>query len=297
MIRFLMLVGPGEAEMAVDTLSHALQLYPAASACVRDDATQDGTFEALENFATLHPKRLCLLRNDTPQGYLGCAVSIFLSLEHTWRAHPHLEMVIKLDPDACILRPGLDELARKKFAEFGPGMLGSYRIAPSGAIRDHSMHTRSMLKDLLMLGRDLQTGRLRFGAPFYLRYLVRALGHGYVPGHSVLGGMYILHADTVSAAGKARYWASIPEHAACHTKMEDVLVSLGVKAVGHSLIDINNPASGDVRTWLQYQPPLPWSAEQIAGRNYLAIHPVKNSPEGRKLRADLREILAPELSS
>jgi hypothetical protein len=72
---------------------------------------------------------------------------------------------------------------------------------------------------------------------------------------------------------------------------------MGTKAVGHALIDINDPASGDVRTWLQYAPPIPWSAQEIVEKNYLAIHPVKNSPEGRKLRTELRGLLANELPS
>jgi hypothetical protein len=297
MLSFVMLVGPGEAEMAIDSLSHALRLYPNSRACVRDDATRDGTFEALQAFAAAHASRVCLFRNAHAQGYFGMAHSLFSLYEHAWRAHPEVEICVKLDPDACILRPGLDALARQRFAKFGPGVLGSYRISPSGGKRDHSMHARTIAKDFRLLGRDFATGRLRFGVPFYARYFVRALGHGYIPGHSVLGGMYILHGDTLRGAGKAGFWSAIPEDVCCYTKSEDVLVSMGVKAVGHALIDINDYASGHLETWLQYAPPFPWPAQAVVEKGYLAIHPVKNSPEGRELRAELRRLLALEVPS
>lgn len=283
--------------MAIDSLSHALRLYPDSRACVRDDATEDGTYEALQNFAAAQEDRVCLSRNPIARGYFGLSVSLFSLYEHAWRAHPQLDLVIKLDPDTCILRPGLDELARKKFAEFGPGLLGSYRISPAGAIRVQSMHTKSIAKDFLFVGRDSATGRLRFGPPFYTPYFLRALRHGYIPGRSILGALYVLHANTVRAVGRAGFWSAIPADACCHTKAEDVLVSMGVKAVGHALIDINNPASGPVETWLQYAPPFPFSAQEVVDKRYLAIHPVKNSPDGRKLRAELRRLLAIELPS
>jgi alpha-glucuronidase len=75
-----------------------------------------------------------------------------------------------------------------------------------------------------------------------------------------------------------------------------LLVSIGVKAVGHALIDINDPVSCGIQTWLQYPPPFPLSAQEVVARRYLAIHPVKNTPEGRALRAELRRLLTPEQS-
>jgi hypothetical protein len=294
MVGFLMLVGPGEAEMALDNLSHALRLYPDSCACVRDDATQDGTFRALQSFAEEYPGRVCLSRNETPLGYFGCGVSMFRCYEHIARAHPDCEIWIKLDPDACILRCGLDDLARRKFAEFGPGMLGSYRIGPSGAIRGHSVHAKSIAQDFLLLGRDSATGRLRFGRPFYAPYFLRALFHGYMPGHSALGGAYILHRSTVYKLHESGFLRSIPDDASCHTKLEDVLVSMGVKAIGHALIDINNPASGRLETWLQYAPPFPFAADEVIAKRYLVIHPVKNTREGNALRRELRRLLALE---
>lgn len=288
-----MLVGPGEAEMAIDSLSHALRFYPDSLACVRDDATQDGTFPSLQAFVDRNAGRVCLSRNDCVLGYFGNAVSLFRSLDHARHAHPDLEMVVKLDPDACILRPGLDQLAREKFARFGPGMLGSYRISPAGTTRRHSVHTKTIVQDLLFIGRDRASGRVRFGPPFYARYFPRAVLHGYVPGHTVLGGLYVLHAATVRRLSDSGFLGAIPSDGSCHTKLEDVLLSMGVKAVGHALLDINNPSSGRVETWLQYAPPFPWTAQQVIDKGYLAIHPVKNTPEGGELRAELRRLLAP----
>lgn len=292
MIGLSMLVAPGEAEMAVDSLSHAFSYCPGAHACLRYDGKPDRTYDTLSEFAGLYSGRVCLMQNESTLGYAGHSISTFRNFDHIWRAHPDVEMVIKLDPDACILRPGLVDCARRKFAEHGPGMLGCYKISPSGAIREHHIHRKALLRDLLLVGRDQGNGKLRFGPPFYLQYLVRALRHGYSVGHAVLGGLYILHGETVIAAGRTGYWSAIGDWGSCHMKLEDVLVSLGTKSAGHSLIDINNPAAGDVPAWVQYRPPIQPSFQEIVERNYLAIHPVKNTPEGWELRTELRRMLS-----
>ncbi len=294
MIAFLMLVGPGEAQIATDTLSHCLRLYPDAYAFIRDDATSDGTFDALSQFAAEYAPRILLECNTYPQGYLGVAVSMFQAYESLWKRQLEIEMIIELDPDACVLRPGLVELARKKFAQFGPGIIGSYSVALQGGKRDQGTQWRTMLRDLFPIGTDQKTKRRRFGFPFYLKYLPKALLHGYQLGEHVLAALYILHGDTFRALGRRGFWHSMPAEGSCYVKMDDPLVSLGAKFVGHSLIDINDPSHGEVPAWLQYLPPIKWTAEEIVQNGYLAVHPVKRDTEGTKLRNEIRSLLSKE---
>jgi hypothetical protein len=293
MIGFLMLVGPGEGQIATDTLFHCLRLYPESYAFIRDDATSDDTFKVLAKFASEHAPRTLLERNACPQGYLGIAVSMFEAYASVWDRHPDIEMMIELDPDTCVLRPGLTELARKKFAQFGPGMIGQYRFGPDGR-RDHKSHRRSMMRDLLPLGTDQKTKRGRLGFPFYLKYLPSAFMHGYKLGEHILAALYILHGDTFRELGRRGFWQSMPPEGSSYVKMDDPLVSLGVKSVGHSLIDINDPFRGDVSTWLQFRPPIKRTAVEIVQNGYLAVHPLKRDEEATELRNEIRLLLRKE---
>jgi hypothetical protein len=290
MIAFLMLVGPGEAEMALDTLYHCLRLYPDASAFVREDATTDGTFDKLAGFATEHAPRVSLERNSQPEGYFGVAVSTFRAYDSLWNSHSDLEMIIELDPDTCVLRPGLVELARKRFAEHGPGIIGSYRISPSGGKRDFTPHRLSILRDLIPVGTDQKTKRRRLGFPFYMKYLPRAFLNGYQPGENVLAAFYILHGDTFRELGRRGFWRSTPPEGSRYLKMDDPLISLGAKYAGHKLIEMNQP--GEISAWVQYKPPIPLTAEEIVEKGYMAVHPVKSNEEGKRLRRELRSLLA-----
>lgn len=189
---FAMLVAPGEGEMAVDTLLRLVDLYPDTYALVLDDATQDGTYDRLCGLASELRGRIVVDRNGQPEGTRGVAKSMFRAYRRIYYLWPDFRMVIKIDPDTCVLRSGLVELADRRFSRFGPGMIGSYRFAPSGAIRGHAMHTRAIMRDLVSFSRP----------SFYFGRMIRAMLHGYIPGHSVLGGLYILHGDTVRAAAR-----------------------------------------------------------------------------------------------
>jgi len=286
-----MLVGPGEAAMAIDGLAWALRLYPDTIAWVREDKTNDGTFEKLDKFARSYDGRVFLESNPAPQGYSGIATSMFRLYESLINRFPKLEMVIQLDPDACILREGIVELARERFAKHGPGLIGSYMISPSGAARDHRPWRNRLIRDLLPVGPDLKTKRLRVGLPFYVRYLFRAFKNNYKLGHHVLASFYILHGDTIRALQENGFWAAMPDAGSRLVKLDDPLLSLGAFAVGHKLIELNDTSAGDIRTWIQFRPPIPLSAKEIMDRRLIAIHPVKADKNGSALRAELRALL------
>jgi len=72
------------------------------------------------------------------------------------------------------------------------------------------------------------------------------------------------------------------------------LISLGVMSVGHKLIDINDPKKGEVNTWVKYRGPLKATAQEIVARKYLAVHPLKGDEAGRRLREELRKLIAKE---
>lgn len=286
-----MLVGPGEAHIAIDSLTWALRLYPGTIAWVREDRTSDGTREKLEEFAAGSAGRVYLQSNPTRQGYLGIAVSMFHLYETLITRFPQLEMAIQLDPDACLLREGVVDLARERFATHGPGMIGAYMFSPTGAPRNHRSWRNKFIKDLSPIGRDLKTNKLRFGFPFYTKHLLKALKCHYKLGHHVLSSFYILHGDTIRALNESGFWAAMPEAGSRQIKGDDPLLSLGTLAVGHKLIEINDHSDGAIRTWIQFRPPIPLSAKEIVDRRLIAIHPVKSDKDGAALRTEVRSLL------
>lgn len=294
LIGFLMVVGPGEAQIATDTLFHCLRLYPDSYTFIRDDATSDGSFQVLAQFAAQHASRISLERNSHPEGYLGIARSTFQAYASAWDRHPDIEMMIALDPDTCVLRLGLAELARRKFAQFGPGIIGAYKVSAYGGKRGHGPHRLSIIRDLVPVGTDQRTKRRRVGFPFYLKYLPNALRHGYKLGENILAAFYIMHGNTFRELGRRGFWHSMPAEGSCYLKMDDPLVSLGVKSIGHSLIEINDPKHDEAAVWLQYRAPVRLSAEEIVRNAYLAVHPLKHTEEGLKLRKKIRILLNEE---
>lgn len=285
---FLIIVGPGEGEIATDAIHTILRSYPDSKIWLRDDCTNDGTFEMLQSLANTHPQRFDLVRNPVPLGYKGIAVSAFRSFERICRSGEQLEMVIQLDPDVLLAGDEIINFARAKFAAEGPGIIGSYMLSPTKGRRSHQPHCTRILIDLFPAGFDRYHKLLRFGVPFYTKFLVRAFRNGYRLGRHVLGAFYIIHGDTLRALDAAGFWRSMPDLGSREVKLDDPLISMGPYIVGHKLIDLHE--AGDSRFWIQYDNPIPLSAEKILERRYMALHPVKNDIPGTELRARLAQI-------
>jgi hypothetical protein len=278
-----MVVGPGEADMAIDTLESILAFYPGAFLWIRDDRTSDGTWEKLCEWA--EGKAVRLSRNRIVQEYLGVARSTCDLLHTIVAAGAVPEIVIKIDPDAIFLRPGLVEIFRQRFTEKGPGACGSYDIGPDGRKRRGNFHAVKFIRDLLPIGLGHKKS-LRLKPVFYWKHLVRALRNGYSFGEHILGAVLAFHGTTLIAMDRAGFLGSVPErHNSC-VRMDDVLISMAVKSVGHALISVNSYPD-KVVAWLKAARPLGITREEAWNRKYLAVHPVKKVDE--ELRRFFRE--------
>jgi hypothetical protein len=285
---FLMIVSPGEGGIAVDAIQTILSTYPESKIWLRDDCTQDGTFERLQSVALAHPQRIDLVRNPTPMGYKGLPVSVFRSFDRICQSGERVEMVIKLDPDVLLTGNEIVRFARSKFAEEGPGIIGSYLLSAAKTRRSNTSFCIRFLLDLFPAGFDRHNRLLRFGLPFYTKYLVKAFRNGYLLGRHVLGAFYIVHGETLRALNKVGFWRSIPDLGSREVKWDDALVPIGPYFVGHKLIDLHD--QDESRFWIQLRNPIPLSAEEIIARRYQAVHPLKNDAAGSKIRARLAEM-------
>lgn len=282
-VAFAMLVGPGEAEMAIDTVEGILEFYPTAAIWMRDDRTSDGTWEKLSQWA--EGRAVHLSRNPIRQGYFGIAKSLSDLLLLIIAAGKVPEIVIKIDTDAILIRPGLVEVFQQKFAEKGPGACGSYDVAPDGSKRRGDGHARTFLLDMLPFG--LGHGRtFRWKRVFYLPYLIQARQNGYILGEHILGAILAIHGSTLMALERNGFLASIPEKHNCCMRPEDVLISMAVKSVGHQLISVNDYPE-KVVAWLRAFRPLGITQEEAWDRKLLAVHPIKK--QDAEMRRFFRE--------
>jgi hypothetical protein len=281
---FVMVVAPGESEIAVESLDRIAAFEPEAEAWVLDDCTGDGTYEALVEWGHRHP-RSRILRNPEPRGYRGIARSMFGVLSEIAAGPAVPGLVVKIDPDTCLIAPGVSDLMRARLAAAGPGIVGAYRVSGMGAIRQFGRLRRNMLLDLLPVGLHKDRQTVRVGRPYWAAYVSRARRNGYEFGEHVLGALSGLHGATLRGLSDAGFLAIPDDHRAL-TVEEDVLLGLGAKAIGHQLIDINaDPMNPDV--WLQFRPPVPIGADELIRRGIRAVHPVKKSADGRAMRANL----------
>jgi hypothetical protein len=284
-----MVVGPGEAAIALNSLSIAERLFPEAEFWILDDSTTDGTYDRVSAWAALRGAKAFLLRNHLPRGYNGLIASIFTLLSSIHATDRSYRFVVKMDPDALIIRATFADVVERRFARFGPGMVGAYRRGADGGRRPISTRQQvKILLDAFPVGLDRGTGKIRLGSVFYTRFIPAALRSGYALGENVLGGLYCLHAETLRALIEAGFIRELPQPWKSQLKEEDILISLAVRSVGHALVDINDDIDGRV-AWLQYQAPLPLSAGEVVDRAIAALHPVKSEHDEIRRRVTLSE--------
>ena len=105
------------------------------------------------------------------------------------------DLVLRMDTDALMLGPGIEEAALRRFADDPRlGLLGSYRVGPDGGRRDFGPPARTLARESGLLG----LGRPRLRAQ-QLTLLEHARGAGYAPGEHALGGAF-LHSAAAARA-------------------------------------------------------------------------------------------------
>ena len=284
-LAFAMCIGPGEAEMAIDNLDAIRQLYPDAVAWVRDDMTDDGTWEKVSGWIAKTGSNTLLSRNPSRFGYHGIMRTFGHLLLEVAPSRP--DMLIKIDPDTVLIRGGLDRIFQDRFAQNGPGMSGSYQISPTGARRKFRNHAAMVLLDLLPVGPKKKLCRMRWGPTSYATFILKALTHGYRPGEHVQGGLYAIHGFTLQKLLNSGFLEAIAFGRSGMVWTEDVMLGMGTKAVGDRLSSLNENLL-HAPSHIQAFRPLNISDDRLRDPCLLAVHPVKR--EDHLLRSTLRDL-------
>jgi hypothetical protein len=285
----LMTVCQGEEEIAWDTLRGLSQACADAetSLVLVDDASPTHIGVRLANrFADLTGRGAECIELPSSLGFRGTARRLFRGLDRIAARWPSVDMVIKLDADACIVRPDLQSFLASLCPD-GVGLYGErYRMRRRDALL--------LLADYLPVGfsrkqvgpvifRDWRLRRVRpvWWSDFGRAALARGFRFGYIAGgFCVIGGGTL---QKISRAG----WLSRDQTPVGFTFTDDVLLTMAAHAVGDPVVDLR-AVSGH---WGFLSTTEDTPLEDIVPHRPYVVHHLKNRPLAWERRRALREAL------
>jgi len=255
-------IGPGR-ESALDTIASVTSYCAEPHALVLvDDHTSDGTYDALKAQQEGH---WAILRNSRPMGVARLVHTLCLGYKYVLQ-HTSAEIVLRLDQDALIIKPGvLSDAAEFAAANHGVGVFGVYR--------EDFNRPRSFESHKVLMNRELSTLRRAFGVgPWWRSILCLAEEKGYSRGDNVFGGAYFLTRSCLEAMDVMGAF-DVPYR--WHSRvMEDVYFSMAAVAAGWKMGHFAAPEGPLCLEWRG----LPYPAEDMGKSPYKVIHSVDKGP-------------------
>ena len=273
-------VGPGR-ESALDTLDSVVRYCQEPHIVVIvDDHTSDGTYEGIvgARYPNWH-----ILRNARTLGVPGLVQTLCLGYRHVLE-HTSCSLVLRLDQDALIIKPGVltDAL---QYASDHPtvGLYGVYE-QDYNRPRSFEVHRRLITQETRWWRRMVR--RIPAWAPL----LALAEHRGYRRGANVFGGAYFVTRNCLTAMDAL---GALAEQSTWNSRiMEDVYFSIAAVAAGFDLGHFAAPEGPLCMDWRK----LPHPAEELARSRYKIIHSVDKGPntgpykDGRTARGVFRSL-------
>ena len=258
-------VGPGEDP--ADTLSSVLRYVSDRTTIVLVDDRADPLPIVPEAGSSAGSCVIDVI--PAPNGAPGALGGLFVKVSAGIRralAIAEFDLLLRLDTDALMIGAGLEELARRRFAELpGTGILGSYRHGPDGGVRDWGPAARALASECGLRGMRRPSAR-----QLLRRVRREALRNGYVAGEHALGGAYLMTSALLRSFAE-RGWLDLPDLATSHLG-EDHLAGLFARAVGYQLGDFGGPSDPLALRWKG----LPAPPAELLASGKLVVHSVKS---------------------
>jgi hypothetical protein len=273
----LMAVCQAEERLARDSLRSLVQACGGAQWRLQlvDDASPSHLGQRLAaEWASQAPLGVDLLELPEPRGWHGMAYRLFLGLDRIARwSGGDVDWIVKLDPDALVLREGLLSLLASQPYDCA-GLLGvecamrkrdaalvladlwpcGFRRRPRGVTMDH----------------DWQLGRWR---PVWWTGLgLRALAQGF-RFHYIPGGVFFLGGRTLNRIAQRGYLSLQQDGRHGLVFGDDLLLSMAVRAVGDPIVDLGRYHPG----WANVSLSPTASVETILAAEYFVVHPLKDN--------------------
>ena len=285
-IAVVMVVSPGESQIALDSLLRAAALAPANTEFFLADNTGDPA--ALVSLATQSVRPLTILQlPGAPRPYFEIGRTVFGVLSQVAPFAP--DIVIKIDPDTVVLSPlfFLDLMKLARDAD-----LVAAHAAPRG-LGNNFRRLFRLLLDVLPVGlartgathRYGSFGRLRVGAAWHWRGTLGALVRLRVPQAQPSGGGYALSGRMLTRLA-AKGWFTAKGNNGLEWN-DDILLPLAVRALGGTVLDLRRTAMAEGWRWMhgsRY-----FEAEDLRQPGLRAVHPLKNSSQDVAIRQSLAD--------
>ena len=258
-------VGPKDSEAAFDTLASTLYYLDQSRIIVVIDDTV-GCPDFGQRVHKLSPDIVVLpIPPRSPGGLGGLWVKIATGYQWLLERYEPTN-ILRLDVDALIIGSGIEECAAQEFdKDPNVGLLGSYRIHPSGSLRDWSWPARRL---------HIEAGVRGFRYPSRWRRLRELLAlarqHEYTDGEHVLDGSYI-HSFRAADDICGRGWFKRPCFAASKLG-EDHIMGLLAAAAGYRIADFGRPEDPLALKWRG----LPAHPEDLLANKKLITHSVRS---------------------
>lgn len=271
--------------MGYDSLKRAVRV--AVVMPVGPDEDVEDTLESIRAF--IDPSRAIVLVDDTgakelgaraearpdvhvlpaPLGAEGNRGGLWIKIAAGYSyacARFQFDLILRMDTDALILGPGIEDAAQFRFRQDpGIGLLGSFRIGPDGGARGFAPAAAILRREAGPLGLRHPALRSR------LRRLIReAEQHGYAPGEHALGGAFI-HSSKAVRALASRGFLGLPEMAGSGLG-EDHIFALLTMAAGYGIGDFGRPGDPLALRWRG----LPDDPEALLAGSALVTHSVRS---------------------
>jgi hypothetical protein len=264
-VQLVVIMPAAPRDDVADTVESVLAFTGPSTALIVVDDTKGRSVD-MKAVARMSTNITVLPAIDGPPGVCG---SLWRKVAAAYRfvlERFSFDMLLRLDADALLLGPGLEEHARQRFAtDAGIGMLGSYRLGPDGGPRDFAPIARQLAVEVGWAG--LRHPRLRST----LRTLLRdADKHGYVRGEHALGAAYLHSPDAVREIDR-RGWLDLPPIGASRL-CDDHLMGLITRAAGFRIADFGGPGDPLALRWKG----LPAAPEQLVAGEALVTHSVRS---------------------
>jgi hypothetical protein len=270
-------VGPNDGSAALDTLDSVL-CYAGASrviVCVDDTG---GIDDFAKHAETLSDEIVVIPAPPQASGGYG-GLWVKIAAGYLWMLERYApQVILRLDVDALLIGSGLAERAVDKFAaDPKVGLIGSYRIAADGNIRDWSWGARMLRMESGLPGLRHPGLRAR-----HRKLLGLARPNGYIYGEHPLGGGYI-HSLNLADDMRARGWWDIPALAPSRLG-EDMIMGLLAVAAGYRIADFGGPDDPVSERWRG----LPAHPDELLAKGKLLTHSVRfwedlQEPEIRRI--------------
>lgn len=275
---YLLPVGPGGDDY-IDTLKSVMTWAdPSRQIILLDD--RGGVGDELRRAGVDAADIRVITAREAPSGaHGGLWWKVAGALEEAL-AQCRFEMLVRLDTDALLLGPGLEDVAEERFrADPALGTLGGFRVRSDGSRRDFSKAGRDLRREAGPLGRML--GR---PAATLSELLALADAAGYEDGEHVIACVQVWRHATLAAFAESG-WLGRDDLARSRCS-DDFIFGAMVRAHGFVSGDLGGPGQPLAITWRG----LPADPEEILADGALATHSVRTW--GGRSEADNRAVFA-----